>query len=63
MSHPQPTFRTAVLLANDFMTNGPNAHVTSIIDTRSLAIFREFEIAGFAERFALSTSAGNEMTP
>jgi hypothetical protein len=51
VSHPERTLKAAVLRAIEFMANNEAGLITSIIDTKSKAIFRDIEISGFAERF------------
>jgi hypothetical protein len=50
-SHPVSTLKAAVLKAMEMMANNEAGLITSIIDTKSKAIFRDVEISGFAERF------------
>jgi hypothetical protein len=52
-SHPQPSLSDAVSLASDFLADDGAGHV-SIIDSKSLAIFRAEEIVQFAQRNHLS---------
>jgi hypothetical protein len=54
LAEPRASLGEAILHGLQRMNQAQGAYTTSIIDTRSLAIFREFEIAGFAERFRAS---------